>query len=106
MKSKFKKVATNIMANSKCLPMEKYISLLAPIVYKSINLDIFSLVALGFLTAVGYGLYKIEFIINFSTLGKVINSVFIGFPPLAFVATLLKNPGIYDPEENFEPKRT
>lgn len=86
--------------------MAKYISLLAQIVQIQLEVDIFSIVALIFLIAVGYGLYKIEFIINFSTTGKIINSLFIVFPPLAFLATLFKNPGIYDPEENFEPKRT
>jgi hypothetical protein len=59
---------------------------------------IFSIVALVFLSAASYGLYKIGFLFNFGILGKIVNYFFIFFPPLSFLATLFRNPGIYDPE--------
>lgn len=61
------------------------------------NVGIFSIIAMGFLCAASYGLYKIKVFLNFDTLGNIINFFFVFLPPVTFLITLFKNPGIYNP---------
>jgi hypothetical protein len=42
--------------------------------------------------------------LNFGSLGRAINLVFVSLPPITFLMTALGNPGIYNPYENDEPK--
>ena len=64
----------------------------------STKIDALSIVAFLMLLGVSYGLHMIEKLAHLGPLGTFINYAFMVFPPLAFLAAVLKNPGIYDPE--------
>lgn len=58
------------------------------------------------LVGAAYGLAFMRHMVEQSSLGLFVHWIFVLFSPLAFIVTMLSNPGIYDPDENYEPKRT
>jgi hypothetical protein len=57
---------------------------------------VFSMVAMGMLLAVSYGLHKVFFLLQLGPVATVVHYTFAVFPAAMFVATMLSNPGIYD----------
>ena len=71
-----------------------------------IKLDPFSIVALLFMLGIAFGVIWLESNIGFKRVGKTINYLFAFLPCTSFLMTVLKNPGVYDADNNDEPKRT